>query len=219
MSSKEELSAWTFPKQLTATMLNFNLNLSSYNQGTRTILFTYDSPEKRRRFIAFYDEATQDFMVRIVVGLTEYNDVSYIVNNMGAFEKLLKERMEETLHELAVFEAHHLESVCLHTNILSWEYGRALPKNIGRFELFIDPEHPIKVINGSYIVIDYSCFAEETNLLVYYNIYRDEYFGEIRLRQIPELTFELDAKTLKDLQEKLELRLQPILAALESRLV
>ena len=219
MISKEELSVWPFPKQLSATVLGFHLDLASQNNGTWTVLFTYELPEKHRRFIAFYDEATKDFMVRIVVGLTEYNDVSYIVTDIVAFEKLLKNRMTETLHELAVFEAHHLESVCLHTNIITWEYGQTLPKKIGIFELFISPDQPIKIINGSYIVIDYSCFAEETNLLIYYNIYRDEYFGEIRLRRTPELIFDLDAKTLAQLQENLELHLQPILAALESRLV
>jgi hypothetical protein len=218
MISKEELSAWPFPKQLATTVLGFNLDLSSQDTGTRTVLFTYELQERHRSFIAFYDDATNDFMVRIVVGLTEYNDVSYIVPDIVAFEKLLTERMTETLHQLAVFEAHHLESVCLHTNILAWEYGRALPKRIGIFELFISPDQPIKIINGSYVVIDYSCFAEETNLLIYYNIYRDEYFGEIRLRRTPEMIFNLDAKTLKQLQENLELHLQPLLAALESRL-
>lgn len=219
MTTKEELSAWPFPKQLAATVLGFHLDLSLEENNTQTVLFTYNLQAKHRRFIALYDEATRDFMVRIVVGLTEYNDVSYIVTDILVFEKLIKERLEETLHKLAVFEAHHLESVCLHTNILSWEYGQALPKMIGRFELFISPDQPIKIINGSYIVIDYTCFAEETNLLIYYNIYRDEYFGEIRLHRTPEMIFDLDAKTLKQLQENLELHLRPILAALEARFV
>ncbi len=157
-------------------------------------------------------------MVRVIIGLIEYNDVGYIVTDLAAFEKLLQERMEETLHELAVYESHHMESVLLQTGVTEWPYGLSLPARIGRFELFISPDQPVKMINGSYIVIDYSCFEEESNLLIYYNIYRDEYFGEIRFYRTPEMAFDFDAETLKQLQENLELHLQSTLENIELRI-
>ncbi len=219
MPSEEELSAWSFPKQCLTNVLGFQLDLSLRNEGTQTIIFTYSFPEKRRQFIALYDEATKDFMVRIIIGLIEYNDVGYIVTDLGAFEKLLHERMEGTLHELAVYESHHMESVLLETGVTEWPYGLSLPVNIGCFELFIRPAQPVRMINGSYIVIDYSCFEGESNLLIYYNIYRDEYFGEIRFYRTPEMTFDFDGKTLKEIQENLELHLQSTLKDLELRII
>lgn len=219
MPNKEELIAWPFLKQLSKDVLGFKLDLSVREEGTKTVLFTYTLQEKRRQFIAFYDEATKDFMVRIIIGLTEYNDVSYIVTDLDGFEKLLKERMAETLHKLSVYESNHMESILLNTGITTWQYGLDLPQRIGCFELFIRPSEPIKMINGSYIVLDYSCFEEESNLLIYYNIYRDEYFGEIRLRRTPEMTFDFDAKALKDLEENLKNYLQSTLTQLEARLL
>ncbi|MDU2065378.1 MAG: hypothetical protein E6713_11130 [Sporomusaceae bacterium] len=217
MSIQEELAAWTYPEKLPQNLLGFELSTLRETSGTQTILFNYDFPAKKRRFIAFYDEATKDFMVRVIIGLTEYNDVSYIVTDLAAFESLLQERMENTLHELAVFEEHHLESVLLQTKITTWEYGTKLPHAIGPFSLFISPQEPVKVINGSYIVLDYSCFSEESNFLLYYNIYRDEYFGEIRLHRTPEMIFDFDAKNLKELEEKLEIHLKDTLNNLEKR--
>lgn len=219
MPSKEELIAWPFLKQLSKNVLGFELDLSVKEEGTKTILFTYTLQEKRCQFIAFYDEATRDFMVRIIIGLTEYNDVGYIVTDVEVFEKLIKERMTETLHKLSVYESHHMESILLNTGITTWQYGLDLPQKIRRFELFIRPSEPIKMINGSYIVLDYSCFEEESNLLIYYNIYRDEYFGEIRLRRTPEMTFDFDAKTLKELEENLKNYLESTIIQLESRLL
>lgn len=218
MSIMEEIDAWEYPKGLPNELQGFQLDRSRKNHGTRNQIFAYECSAKRRQFIAFYDEATRDFMVRIIIGLTEYNDVTYIVPELDKFETLLRERMEDTLRGLVVFDESRLESVLLQTKVTTWPYEKKLPPQIGCFELFIPPSEPIRVINGSYIVLDYSCFVEESNLLIYYNIYRDEYFGEIRLRRTPEMTFDFDSKSLTELEEKFEEYLVPTLKKLEERI-
>ena len=48
--------------------------------------------------------------------------------------------------------------------IMDWEYIDNLPKEIDGFKLFINPKEPVKIINGSYIIIDYCDFSKETDL-------------------------------------------------------
>ncbi len=72
----------------------------------------------------------------------------------------------------------------------------------------------MKIVNGSFIVIDYSDFATASNLTVYYNMYRDEFFSERRIRRLPEIVTDFDAKALNALVEKLSVRLEPALGNL-----
>ena len=76
----------------------------------------------------------------------------------------------------------------------------------------------MKVINGSYLILDYSDLVAQTSLVLYYNVYRDEFFGELRVQGLPELVSDFDAKTLTELEQKLEKRLTPVLEALRQRL-
>ena len=85
-------------------------------------------------------------------------------------------------------------------------------------KLFINPKEPVKVINGSYIIIDYCDFEAESNFIIYYNVFRDEFFGEAKIHRIPEITYEYDSSELKDLKIKLENKLENTLKQLRERI-
>lgn len=48
---------------------------------------------------------------------------------------------------------------------MDWEYIDNLPKEIDGFKLFINPKEPVKIINGSYIIIDIVTLVKKVILL------------------------------------------------------
>jgi hypothetical protein len=91
--------------------------------------------------------------------------------------------------------------------IVEWNYKDKLKQEIAGFTLYIKSDEPVKVINGSYIIIDYSDFATESNLIIYYNVFRDEFFGEIRIRRTPQMISAFDTSDLSELAAKLDEKL------------
>jgi hypothetical protein len=214
----EQVSKWEFLRNLPAEIYGFTLINELMACGTQYRIFTYNNPNAHRSFTIMYDTATKDFLARTVVGLTEFCDISYITGDLTSLEKLLAERMENTLKCLAYFEP---SSVCVRfreKKVLEWPYISKLPSRIQNFELFINPHEPVKVLNGSYAIIDYSDFSTESNLMINYNIFRDEFFCEIRLRRTPIMTADFDAKTLVELEARLESNLLRTIENLDNRL-
>ena len=86
----------------------------------------------------------------------------------------------------------------------TWTYGKNLPATLEGFELFIKPTAPVEVTNGSFIIINYADFAINSDFILYYNIYSDEFSGETRINGAPHVSYAFDAKTLKELETKLK---------------
>ncbi|HWR40606.1 MAG TPA: hypothetical protein VN611_13990 [Patescibacteria group bacterium] len=212
----EMVQQWPYLETLPDRIGRFVLSREMRVEGTRYCVFSYHYQEKYRSFYVVYDKATKDFMARVTVGLTEYCDVNTIAVNLENLEKLLSGNMEKTLLKLSDFNVTSLCSICREKQIVEWEYGHSLPENVAGFELYIRPAEPVRMLNGSYAVLDYSNFDTESNLIVYYNIFRDEFFGEIRIRRTPESTTRFDAKTLPELEEQLQKHLIPVLENMNS---
>jgi hypothetical protein len=205
----EQVEQWDFWKTLPEELHGFQLERNIVQEEAKLFLFQYRCPEMRRTAYAQYDMATKEFMTHSVIGLFDFCDIQYISPDLAAFEQILKQRLSRTLQALAVFNKSELGSIFIAKNILEKDF--MLPEDICGFELFIRPEQPVKIVNGSFIIIDYSDFSSESNLTIYYNIYRDEFFSERRIRRLPQIVTDFDAKTVEDLAEKLTVRLQPVL--------
>lgn len=210
----EQVQGWDFLHKLPKTLAGFTLNVELSECGTKFRIFTYSKPDAYRSFTVMYDDATKEFLACVVIGLTEYCDISFITGSMQALELLLAERMEQTLVRLAYFDRSCMESIFIDKKILEWTYGAELPEEIAGFKLFIKPCAPVKTINGSYIIIDYSDFVCQSNLIINYNIYRDEFFGEIRVRRTPQMAAEFDSNLLDELKERLNNSLKDKLESL-----
>ena len=59
------------------------------------------------------------------------------------------------------------------------------------------------------MIIDYVDFSHGSDVTIYYNMYRDEFFGEARVHSIPDVTYDFDSNELNELEEKLERYLVP----------
>lgn len=213
-----QIQAWELLVKLPTEISGFALNLELQERGTQYCIFRYQNKERHKSFSVLYDQATKEFLARAVVGLTEYYDVNFIVSEIGLLEKLIINKLKDTLKSLAVFERNNLGSIIIDKQILEWTYGKELPPELVGFELFIKPSQPVKIINGSYIIIDYSDFPNESSLVIYYNIFRDEFFGEARIRRTPHMSAVFDAKTLDKLQENMTIHLKVVLESIRNQL-
>lgn len=214
----EQFNEWSYFNSLAPMLYGFKLNIEKKQNGTQYCFFSYSNEQLDKSFLVSYDSATKEFIARWRHGLIEFCDVNFIAPDLAALEKILIRRLDDTLRSVAQFEEAALGSVFLGKKIIEWPYASVLASVIHGFSLVKDPRRPLKGINGSYIIIDYSDFSANTNLLIYYNIYRDEFYGEIIFRGTPEMTTLFDADTLPVLEDKLNNHLQEVLADLRQRI-
>lgn len=214
----QQVEKWELIAKLPKEFVGFTLKIELQEKDTQYCMFTYYNEEWHKSLSVLYDTATKEYFARMIIGLTEYFDANFIVGNLEALESLLTSRLKKSLESLAVFNREELDSILIDKEILEWPYGKTLPKKVAGFELFIKPDEPVKIINGSYIIIDYSNFENESNFVVYYNIFRDEFFGEVRLRRTPQMSAAFDARTLDELEENINVHLQGVLESMESQL-
>jgi len=181
-------------------------------------LYSYENVEIHRKITVYYHEETKEYKVRVLIGLTEFCNIEYISPTRASLEKILLERFETTLQTLAKFNAATISCIVLEKKILEWDYVAKLPETIEGFKLFIKPDQPVKTINGSYILFDYCDFATDSNFIIYYNVFRDEFFGEAKIRKIPEMNYVFDSHELIELEEKLDEHLLARLKEIRSRI-
>ncbi len=212
----EQVKQWEYYQNLSEELHGFRLERMLTQTEAKLFLFGYHCPRLQRSAYALYDAATKEFMLHTVIGLFTFCDIQYISVELAGFEQTLKQRFDRTLQDLTVFRREEMGSPFIAKQILEKDFN--LPEQLCGFELFIRPDRPVKIINGSFIVIDYSDFATESSLTVYYNIYRDEFFSERRVRRLPQIVADFDSKEVDELAEKLADRLQPALSELRDLL-
>lgn len=213
-----EVSAWTYLDKLSPVEKNFKLKMLMQEVGDTFQIYSYENEELKRKVMIYYHEETKEYKLMVTIGLTEFCAIEYISANLEQLEKILNERFDTLLGDISSFNEEHISIIIKEKKIMQWDYIEQLPQEICGFKLFINPKEPVKVINGSYIIIDYCDFAAESNFIIYYNVFRDEFFGEAKIHRIPEITYEYDSSELKDLKIKLENKLENTLKQLRERI-
>lgn len=210
-----QVNEWPFLRQLPADQAGFSLKLDLAEDGVQYNVFSYRNAEELRSFSVVYDRATRDFLARVAVGLNEFYDVSFICPDLASLERVLTAKLAAALVDLSGGQQY--ESIFRAKKILEWPYSERLVAEVAGFRLFITPRQPLKTVNGSYVILDYSDFAAVSNLSISYNVYRDEFFGQIRLRQTPHMISTFDTRDLGELAAKFDRELGPALADLRGR--
>lgn len=213
-----EIQDWQYMKDLPPTWFGFVFTLEMKVYGDVYDLYSYENAAIHRKITVYYHEETKEYKVRVLIGLTEFCNIEYISPTRASLEKILLERFETTLQTLAQFNVATISCIVLEKKILEWDYGSKLPEIIEGFKLFIRPDRPVKTINGSYIIFDYSDFSTDSNFIIYYNVFRDEFFGEAKIRKIPEMNYDFDSHELIELEEKLDEHLLARLKDVRSRI-
>ena len=213
-----EVSAWAYLNQLSPIEKNFRLKMLMREEGDTFQIYSYENEDLKRSVMIYYHEETKEYKLMITIGLTQFCAIEYISADLAQLEKILRERFDNLLGDISSFNEDHMSIIIKEKKIMQWDYIDKLPQKICGFRLFINPREPVKVINGSYIIIDYCDFAAQSNFIIYYNVFRDEFFGEAKIHRIPEITYEFDSSELKDLRLKLEEKLENTLKQLRARI-
>ena len=213
-----EVSAWAYLNQLSPIEKNFRLKMLMREEGDTFQIYSYENEDLKRSVLIYYHEETKEYKLMITIGLTQFCAIEYISADLAQLEKILRERFDNLLGDISSFNEDHMSIIIKEKKIMQWDYIDKLPQEICGFRLFINPREPVKVINGSYIIIDYCDFAAQSNFIIYYNVFRDEFFGEAKIHRIPEITYEFDSSELKDLRLKLEEKLENTLKQLRARI-
>ena len=204
---KEETDGWEYMAALPETWHGFTLQREPVIGKDKYDLYSYVNEKWHKSAIVYFHEETHEYKVRLKIGLIEFARIEFITAKLSVFEELLEAQFEQVLQDMAQFNPATLSSIVEGLNLPEWQFGRDLPAESEGFELFIRPSQPVKINNGSYIVIDYVDFTLASSFTVYYNIYRDEFFSEARIWNIPDVNYDFDSNDLQELEEKLRTRM------------
>ncbi len=200
----QEAGEWEYLSQLPKELYTMKLTKLYGENEDMFELFSYTNEERHLGLCAYFHQETEEYKVRIWIGLTEFCLIEFITASFQAFEKQLRHSLEGAVHDLVAYNPDSMSYVTKELDIVSWDYKGILPQELEGFQLYITPATPIRVLNGSYIVFDYSDFAIKSNFIIYYNEFRCEFFGEARIANIPEMNYIFDSKTIPELEEKLK---------------
>ncbi|MCI6099947.1 MAG: hypothetical protein MR630_02535 [Selenomonas sp.] len=203
------LEGWQLLESLPPEIAGFHFSLLRAPHEDMYDIFSYENPALHRRVTAYFHEETQEYKLRVRIGFIEFCRIEFITASLGAFSQALEEHLAALIDGMVTFHPESLSSLVLKKGIREWPYGKQLPETLEGHELFIRPQQPVKITNGSYIIIDYVDFEQESDVTIYYNMYRDEFWGEVRAHSIPDVSYVFDCHELDELQKKLEEHLVP----------
>ena len=195
----EEAAAAEFFKSLPNNIHGFALKKIFADELDRFNYFSYENAH--RSLTAYFHEETAEYKVRVAIGLTEFCLTEFFTGSFERFTKILSAKLDAAIENLT---APVTDSLLAEKNFANWEYAKTLPKNIEGFELFVAPDNPAKITNGSYILLNYSDFATASDFTIFYNVYTENFTGESKIRLVPHVSYLFDAVTLKELEAALE---------------
>lgn len=201
---RKNLENWTYLQELPQKNEDFVLTVAMLEVKEMFVIFRYVCQERCRQVICFYNKTTGDFMLRRVYGLNEYNDMAFITPSLEVFEKLLREKLDAVIQSMYVFHREQASLLLAKTGLLEYDFKDLLPQSLCGFSLYIKPSEPVAMINGSHVVLDYSDFTKDAQLVIYYNELKCEFYAEKKVRGIVQTTGCMDARNIKDLCKRLQ---------------
>lgn len=212
---RAELADWEYLNNLPREMSGFSLIRYENIYDDFFEFLSYENREKHRRLVMYFHQETMEYKLKVGYGLTEFCRIDCIAASRDEFENLLRRYLEEIIRKMAAEKVENIGSFILNKHIMDYDFGDLLPEEIEGFQLYIRPSAPVPITNFSYIIIDYECFQLESNVIIYYNVFRDEFFGEARICRIPTMSYQFDSNTLEGLAEKLRIHLASRLKAVK----
>ncbi|WP_277288234.1 hypothetical protein [Veillonella montpellierensis] len=202
---------------LPSTVGDFSLTIDTCIDGDFYRLFHYQN-QAGWRWEALYDKEVEDYTVHIVMPLFSFVDINFIKTKISEFWHILQERMVQEMEGLFISPENRFTYQYREKGLVNWDFSKYLPSSVGPFTCDITPSNAIKMINGSYIIAEYKDSTNKNGLLLFYNVFRDEFFAELRHHNYPEINHDLDADSIAALEVALDTSLITVLRELENRL-
>ena len=193
-----------FAENLPAELEGFALKKIFAADGDKFIFFTYADDEIHCAVKAYFHEETAEFKISQRIGLTEFCLTKFFTEEFAHFQELIDAELADVLKNLRGLRNGKINRFLRELKLDDWAYAQSLPATLEGFELFISPAAPVKVTNGSFVVINYADFALKSDFVLYRNIYTDEFSGERRICGATHVTYAFDAKTREELETKLK---------------
>ena len=200
--TKTKLAALNFD-DLPAEVEGFTLRRVYAADEDKFIFFRYADDATHCAIKIYFHEETHEFKVSQRIGLTEFCLTNFFTEDFAHFKELISSELGGVIKNLCDVRNKKLNVFLREKKFDAWTYGLSLPAMLEGFKLFISPAAPVEVTNGSFIVINYADFATNSDFVLYYNIYTDEFSGETRINGAPHVIYTFDAKTLDELEVKL----------------
>lgn len=210
--NERELFSW-LPEQIGSFRLDFD-TIPEEGEQKRHYYFQYVN-DKGERLQALYDGLVEDYTVHIKLALFDFVEISFIRTSLDSFVEVLKKRLEKELYNLLVEPAENFIYGYVKSGAPSWDFSEALPETVGDFKRLISPDRAVRALNGSYIIAMYKKEQENTGLILFYNVLRNEFFSELRVKSYPKVTHLLDSKSVMQLEGLLKERLEGLLTSCE----
>ena len=199
-----ELAATNFFDTLPAEIGGYNLKKIFNEDGDKFFYFSYENEKLHRSLTAYFHEETSEYKVRVKIGLTEFCLTKFFTSKFENFTEILNAELKAALENLSAPVDTKADLLIADKNFAAWQYPKTLPENLEGFELFITPENPVKITNGSYIILNYSNFAALSDLTIFYNVYTDNFSGETKINLVPNVSYLFDSDNLKNLEANLQ---------------
>ena len=209
-----EFEAANFFDKIPAQIDGYTLKKMLSSDGDKFIYFTYENISAHRNLKAYFHDETKEYKVSTTIGLTEFCLTNFFTEDFNHFTEFLTDKLDATIKNLSTPINADSDIFIADKKFATWEYGKNLPQNLNGFELFITPKNPVRITNGSYIIINYSDFNTNRELSIFYNVYTDNFSGESQIGGVHQPLYIFDAKNLQELEKILTVNLSAELSKL-----
>lgn len=198
-----EVQATDFFDNLPAEIHGFILKKIFAEDDDKFIYFSYENIKTHRAVTAYFHEETLEYKIRVKVGLNEFCITKFFTNKFDDYCKKISAELDNTIENFSENRAEK-NPLIAEKKFAQWAYGKNLPKNISGFELFITPENPVEITNGSFIIINYSDFTAASDFTITYNIYTENFSAELTINHVPQVSYLFDSDNLTELEKNLQ---------------
>ena len=206
----EELDvSWLEP-----TLGDFRLVVEKKALSSTVYSLFYYINDANWRWWVLYDKEVGDYMVRIMVPLVDFVDIAFVRESLASFMDNLKANYKESIIKRFLEPQEGFVYEYKKKGIPQWNYTEVLPQTVEGYHLDVTPLTALDMINGSYVIATYIKDNEETGVVLFYNTFRDEFFGETRQQGYPGITHDLDATTIDKFEQAIRNHLQDVLQSL-----
>ena len=210
-----ELQEWEFLQQLPKELEGFTLREGTGIKGNILNIASYVDEANHACVDLIYTGETFDYVIVKNLGLHTFRDDRFFTRDKDKFAEVVMSILPSLLQDLGKGKVKDMGYESEVMGFKEWNYWKSLPKQIGNFELYITPDCPLEYINGSWIILDYSDFANGNQLMFLYNSFRNELFAEMKKGYLPLTTEEFNANSLEVLSALLKEKLEKTLTTLE----
>lgn len=182
---------------------DFVLHLEQQVDGKNIYRFFHYENPKGWKWEALYDKEVGDYMGRVVLPLVDFVDIAFAREKLEPFLEVLQSSMVTSLEERFMYPEKRFTYEYKKKGIHTWDYKEALPERIGDYVRDLTPDKGMFMINGSFLIGEYVKADKKTGVILFYNVFRDEFFAEIREDGYPGITHDLDAVELEEFNKVL----------------